>query len=251
MKTLTLLVFLALPARADDATPYTRLANSQEPAERIAACVELAKPENRGTPAYTALHKAMGGDLSERVRLAAALGALTYGGGQTLAHIDAFLKTEPGPEVRRDLLLALSTEPAHFENPDATRILISSLQEDPSPDVRLGAARGLGLRGDALALIAVGRAAEKDEDKRVREAAKVAMKILSKPTKARPKPKGPPPPKTDAVFGKDACPIPWGWCACSGAIALKAKCVTGPECREMNNEMRHRDLECHFNGSTD
>lgn len=235
----------AAPALAEaPESAYARLKSAAEPADRVRACAELSSAPNREPRAYQALAAAMDRDLSDRVRQAAALAALTYPGGSTLALIDAFLKTEPGAGVRRAVLVALSTEPAHFENPDATRIIAYSLSEDPSREVRLAAAEALGARGDVLALGAVGRASGKDESKAVREAARRAMIILARPPKPKPKAQLHDPPKPDAVFGRDPCPTPWGWCACSGAIKLKPKCLTREECRSLQSEMRRHDLTC-------
>lgn len=245
-------LFAASAIRAEDAaSPLARLKSNEEISVRIAACAELARPPHRGAPAFSALRQAMERDLSERVRLAAAVAALTYPGGGTLGHIGQFLKNEPGDGVRRDLLLALSTEPAHFENPDATRLIMSALAEDPSVEVRRAAAAALGARGDALALGAVGRASEKDDDAEVRAAARRAMVILAKPPKARAKPNGSDPPKPDAVFGVDPCPRPWGWCSCAGAVKLKPKCLTRLECRSRRNEMRNHGLACNWDGHSE
>ena len=248
-RTLLLLAVMSMaaPARAEDAaSPFARLKSAVESSERIRACAELASPPHRGPPAYQALNAAMNNDFSERVRLAAAVAAITYPGGQTLSHIDAFLKSEPGAAVRRELLTALSTEPAHFENPDATRIIAFSLTEDSSVEVRRGAAAALGARGDALALGAIAQASEKDADKGVREAAQRSRIILSKPPKPKPKPILPDPPKPDAVFGQDPCPRPWGWCSCAGAITLKPKCLTHDECRSLQSDMRQHNLICRW-----
>jgi len=239
-------------ASAEDApAPISRLQSAQETAERIAAAGELARPPHRGQEAYRALGEAMNRDLSDRVRLAAAVAVITYPGGATLELVGAFLKTEPGSAVRRELLVALSTEPAHFENPDATRLLVAALADDPSPEVRRGAAEALGARGDALALGAVGRASEKDENKDVRAAARGATLILAKPPKPRPKPKPPAAPDPNGVFGVDPCPRPWGWCNCYGAIRLKPKCLTRPECRSRQNEMRNHGLSCNWDGHSE
>jgi hypothetical protein len=238
-------LFAAGPARAEaPESVYERLKSAAEPEDRIRACAELSSASYRAPRAYQALAAAMDRDLSERVRQAAAVAALAYPGGQTLALIDAFLKAEPGAAVRSAVLVALSTEAAHFENPDATRIIAYSLAEDPSPEVRLAAAAALGARGDVLALGAVGRASERDGNPGVRAAARRAMIGLSRPPKPKPKPQLHDPPKPDAVFGKDPCPRPWGWCACSGAIKLKPKCLTRDECRSLQSEMRRHDLTC-------
>lgn len=240
------------PARAEEAgSPFSRLAASPEASERILACGELAKPPHRGNRAYLALVEAMKRDLSERVRLAAAVAVVSYPGGQTLTDIDAFLKTEPGAAVRVELLVALSTETLHFGNPDATRIIASALSDDPSSDVRFKAATLLGARGDVLALGAVGRAAGKDENKGVREAARRAMITLSKPPKPKPKAKLPDAPKLTAKFGVDPCPRPWGWCKCEGAITLKPKCLTQDECRNLKAEMSRHSLLCKWDGLTE
>jgi len=240
----------AAPARAEaPESVYERLKSSAEPEDRIRACVELSSAAYRGPRAYRALAAAMDRDLSERVRRAAAVAALAYPGGQTLALIDSFLKAERGASVRSAVLVALSTEAAHFENPDATRIIVYSLAEDPSPEVRLAAAAALEARGDVLALGAVGRASGKDPDQGVRAAARRAMIVLSRPPKPKPKPKPQAPPEPDAVFGKDPCPRPWGWCACSGAIKLKPKCLTRDECRSLQSEMRRHGLSCEWDFS--
>lgn len=235
----------AAPARAE--TPFERLRSAEEPADRVLACAELAKPPHRGPNAYDALSRAMKSDLSERVRLAAAVAALTYTGGRTLADGDEFLKAEPGSAVRRDFLIALSSEPAQFVSPEATRIIAASLLDDPSDDVRLAAARSAGERGDPLAIGAVRAASEKDKSKAVREAAKKALGILSTPPKPKPVPKVTPP-KNDAVKGKDPCPPPWGWCGCSGAIKLKPRCLTRDECRGLQSKMASNGLVCSWDG---
>lgn len=253
-RTLLLLAALiaASPARAEDAaSPQARLQTAAEPSDRIRACAELARLPHRGPLAFQALDDAMTRDLSERVRLAAAVAAITYPGGKTLARIDSFLKSEPGAAVRRNVIVALSTEPVHFENPDATRIIASALADDPSVEVRLAAAEVLGERADPLALGAVGRASEKDADKDVREAARRSMMILSKPPKPKPRPKRSDPPKPDAVFGKDPCPSPWGWCACAGPFTAKPKCLTRDDCRRRQGEARNYDLECKWDGQSE
>lgn len=239
------------PAFAEDsASPFSRLRSSSEPAERILACSELAAGPHRGPRAFDALTAAMNRDLSDKVRLAAAVAAITYPGGRTLDLIDKFLKGEPGTAVRRALLVALSTEPAHFNNPDATRIIASALGNDEDVEVRLGAAAALGARGDVLALGAVGRASDRDSSEKVRAAALRSMIILSKPPKPKPAPKPPDPPKPEAIFGVDSCPRPWGWCACAGAIALKPKCLTHEECRSVQSNMRQHSLVCRWDAQS-
>ena len=240
------------PARAQDAaSPFERLKSASEPYARVLACAELAQPPHRGPRALQALDEAMNRDLSERVRLAAAVAATTYPGGKTLGRIDSFLKSEPGAAVRRNLLVALSTEPVHFDNPDATRIIVASLAEDPSVEVRLAAAEVLGERGDTVALGAIERASQKDADAGVREAARRSLLILSRPPKPRPKPKPPTLPKPDAVFGKDPCPRPWGWCACAGPFTAKPKCLTPAECRSRQIEARNYSLDCKWDGQNE
>ena len=253
-RTLLLLAALiaASPVRAEDAaSPFERLKSASEPSVRALACAELAQPPHRGPSALLALDEAMNRDLSERVRLAAAVAAITYPGGKTLGRIDSFLKSEPGAAVRRNLIVALSTEPAHAANPDASRIIAASLTDDPSVEVRLAAAEVLGERADVVALGAVGRASERDADKAVREAARRSMLILSRPPKPRPKPKLPDPPKPDAVFGKDPCPRPWGWCACAGPFTAKSKCLTPAECRSRQIEARNYNLDCKWDGQNE
>ncbi len=242
----------ATPARAEDAaSPFVRLQSAAEPSERIRACNELTQPPHRGPRAYQALNAAMERDLSERVRLAAAVAVITYPDGPTLGRLDSFLKAEPGGEVRRQLLVALSTAPAQIDNPDATRLIASSLAEDSSVEVRLAAAAALGARKDASALGAVRLASEKDANKSVREAARRALLVLSRPPKPKPKPNPPNPPKLDAVLGKDPCPRPWGWCICAGAITLKPKCLTHPECRSLHSDMRSHNLVCKWDSQSE
>ncbi len=248
---LVALLASASAAADDPASAFTRLRAAEDPADRIRACAELSTGALRGPRAYDALVNSMSRDLSDRVRLAAAAAALTYPGGGTLDDLSRFLKTEPGAEVRRDLITTLSTAPAHRDNPDATRVILAALVEDASPEVRLAAAAALGARGDALALGGVGRASEKDESKAVRAAARRAMLILAKPPKRKPAPQPPKPPKADAAFGIDPCPQPWGWCVCSGAIKLKPRCLTHDECRTLHGEMRRRDLACSWDGRSE
>jgi hypothetical protein len=253
-RTLLLLAVLiaAASGRSEEAvSPFERLKSADEPYARVLACAELAQPPHRGPRALQALDEAMNRDLSERVRLAAAIAATTYPGGKTLGRIDSFLKSEPGAAVRRNLLVALSTEPVHFDNPDATRIIATLLAEDPSVEVRLAAAQVLGERGDTVALGAIERASTKDSDMGVREAARRSLLILSKPPKPRPKPKLPDPPKPDAVFGKDPCPRPWGWCTCAGAFTAKPKCMTPEECRYRQGEARNYNLDCKWDGQSE
>lgn len=241
----------AAPARTEDAeTPLLRLRSAADPADRARACAELASPPHRGTHTYEVLSAAMGRDLSERVRLAAAVAVISFPGGEPLKRAEAFLTSEPGAEVRRELLLALSTEPAHRDNPDATRLIASLLSDDPSSEVRGAAASALGARGDQVARGAAARAAQGDKDKSVREAASRALAALLAPPKAKPRPKPPQPPKPDAVFGRDPCPPPWGWCACGGAIRRPPKCLTPGECRSLQADMRRYDLACTWDGHT-
>ncbi|MBI4061879.1 MAG: HEAT repeat domain-containing protein [Elusimicrobia bacterium] len=240
------LLLAAAPARAEEpVSPFERLQPAAEPWERILACAELAKPEHRGPRAYETLVALMREDLSERVRLAAAVSLLTFPGGRTLGQVDAFLKAETGVAVRRELLIALSTEPAHLDNPDATRLIASALAEDASVEVRLGALEALGARADPLALGAIRRASEKDENEDVRDAARRLLRVLAKPPKSRKKRA---PPSPDSVFGKDACPRPWGWCHCSGAVKLKPKCLSRAECRSREIEMAKSGLDCRWDG---
>lgn len=200
-----------------------------------------------GAATFESLVETAGHDLTPRVRLDAAIGALAFSGGKTMEFADGFVKSEPGWEVRREFLLALATAPAHAANPDATRLLASALAEDPSPEVRRAAAQALAVRGDRVAIGAVRRASASDADKETRQAAARAMIALSAPPKAKPR-KALPPVKEDAVKGKDACPFPGGWCECAGAIKRPAKCLALSDCRELQAQMRHHDLTCTWSG---
>jgi hypothetical protein len=172
---------------------------------------------------YEALAKTMKSDLSERVRLAAAIAALAYPGGRALADADEFLKAEPGPGVRGEFLAALSTAPAHLMDPEPTRMLAAAAADDPSAEVRSAAARALGVRK--------------------------ALQLSSRP-KPKPRPKVARP-KEDAVMGQDPCPAPWGWCACAGVVTLKPRCLTRDECRGVQSEMTAHGLVCKWDGRVD
>ncbi len=196
-----------------------------------------------------ALSQTMRRDLSQRARLGAALEVITMPGGEALGLAESFLKSEPGAEVRRELLLALSTASAHLDNPEATRVIAAMLSDDPSVEVRRAAATALGERRDPIARGEVQRAATSDEDKGVRAAAARALTLLLTPAKAKTKSKDQPkPPKADAVYGQDPCHFPWGWCACSGLVHIKPKCLTRDECDNLRSEMRRHDLSCTWSG---
>jgi len=207
--------------------------------------VLLAAPAGGAT--FESLVETAGHDLTPRARLDAAIAALAFPGGKTLAFADGFVKSEPGWEVRREFLLALATAPAHAGNPDATRLLAAALAEDPTPEVRRAAADALAARGDKVALGAVRRASASDADKETRQAAARAMIALSAPPKAKPK-KSLPPVKEDAVKGRDACNFPGGWCECAGAIRRPAKCLAIGDCRALQAQLRHHDLICTWSG---
>jgi|CXWL01.1.fsa_nt_gi hypothetical protein len=215
---------------------------------------ELQPPAGTQAPAPTgearlkALSEIMRRDLSERARLGAALEIISMPGGDALTLAESFLKSEPGAQVRRELLAALSTSSAHLDNPDATRAIAALLSEDPSVEVRLAAAEALGTRGDLVARGAVQRAATSDEDKGVRAAAAKAFLQLSSPRKAKPKPQ-PKPPKDGAVYGQDPCQYPWGWCSCKGIVTVRPRCLTKDECDNFRSEMRRHDLSCTWSGS--
>lgn len=238
----------AAEAGLDDA--LLKLREEPEPAARVEQARRLAAEPLRGPRAYQALAEAMERDLSDQVRLAAAKAVASWPGGEPLERVERFLKAENGAMTRRDLALALSTEPAHAANPDATRILAGLLLDDPSPAVRRGAAVGLALRRDITAIGAARKAAASDPDKDVRAVAAKAAAVLEKPPKAKAKPKAPPPPKEDAVKGKDKCSPPYGWCECGYPVIKTApKCVTKDECRHLfNNSYRRNNLSCDWDG---
>ncbi len=245
-----LLAPAALAAEADIADVLVKLRDEPEPAARAAMIEELNKPPLRGPRAYQALVDAMERDLSDAVRLAAAKAVATWPGGEPLERLDKFMKTETGALTRRDLALALSTEPAHATNPDATRLLANLLLDDPAPAVRRGAAVGLALRGDISALGAARKAAASDADKDVRAVAAKAVAVMERPPKAAAKKKAPPPPKADAVKGKDKCSPPYGWCECGyPVIKTPAKCLTREDCRHLFlNSYRRNNLSCDWDG---
>lgn len=241
----------ASDAAADDALADALLRLRSEPAApaRAALCADLARPPLRGPRAYAALAEAMERDLSDAVRLAAAKSVATWPGGEPLERLDKFLKTEAGPGARRELALALSTEPAHLANPDATRLLAALLLDDPSPAVRRGAAVGLALRGDTAGIAAARKAAASDADKDVRAVAAKAVAVMEKPRKAKPQPAAAPP-KPGAVKGKDRCAPPYGWCECGyPVIKTPPKCLTRADCRHLFiNSYRRNGLSCDWDG---
>jgi HEAT repeat protein len=246
---LSLALLSAAPARAGSAEDASleRL-HAEDPAARERACVDLASATPRGARVYPALALAMDRDLSERVRLAAAKGVITFPGNEALKRAQGFLQAEPGPRNRAELTLALSTEPAHLEDSGATDLISSMLSEDPSPDVRRAAVLGLARRGDQRGLGALRRAAEKDPDKTVRDAARQALAALSAPRPPPSKPAPPKPPKPDAVKGRDACPAPWGWCECDGPIKREPKCLTRGDCRIEVDTVIQLGMPCMWNG---
>ena len=224
--------------------------HSDDPAARAAACVALATAPTHGPSVYGALALAMDRDLSERVRLAAGKAVITFPGDDPLKRVLRFFQSEPGPQNRIDLTVALSTAPSRLEDTGVTDLISSLLAEDPSAEVRGAAALALARRGDTRALPAVRLAAEKDADKSVRDAARRALKLLSAPRPAPPKAKPwqPTPPKSDAVKGKDPCPAPWGWCECDGPIKLAPKCLTRSECRVELDTAIGLGMPCTWNG---
>ncbi|MEK7383676.1 MAG: HEAT repeat domain-containing protein [Elusimicrobiota bacterium] len=227
------LLLTAPGARADPEadTVYARL-RDPSPAVRALVCAELSSGTLRGPRAEEALSAALERDLSDQVRLAAGKALATYLGSGPLSQLERSFKSEPGPDLRRDLALALSTEPARRDDPESTRILAETLAGDPSPAVRLAISAALGSRGDPRALPAVRTAATEDSDKEVRQAAAQAAALLARPRPAPPRPAPRPEPKPDAVKGKDSCLPPWGWCERNKAFQTVPRCLTKPECRD-------------------
>jgi hypothetical protein len=246
---LPLLAAAAAAASPDPGELIAKLLDEPEPAARAAIAAQLGREPLRGPRAYQALAEAMERDLSDAVRLAAAKQVVTWPGGEPLERAERFLKSESGPDTRRQLLLALSTEPAHAGNPDATRLLADLLLNDPAPAVRRGAAVGLALRGDITGVGAAKKAAEADPDKDVRAAAAKAVLIMQKPKKAAAK-KAVEPPKENAVKGKDPCRPPYGWCECGFPVIKTApKCLTKDECKHLYiNSYRRNNLSCDWDG---
>lgn len=246
-----LALLLAGAAAAEDVSDViTRLRAEPEAAARIELVKALNRPPLRGPRAYHTLTETMESDLSDTVRLAAAKAVATWPGGEPLERLDKFLKTETGAMTRRDLVLALSTEPAHAGNPDATRLLAALLLDDPSPPVRRGAAVALALRGDVTAVGAARKAAASDPDKDVRAVAAKAVAVMEKPRTQAKKKAAPPPPKADAVKGKDKCSPPYGWCECGyPVIKTPPKCLTREDCKHLFiNSYRRNNLSCDWDG---
>lgn len=245
-----LLAASAAAAEPDIESTLSKLRDEPEAAARVELVRALSAPPLRGPRAYQALAETMERDLSDAVRLAAAKAVATWPGGEPLERLDRFLKTENGPVTRRELVLALSTEPAHADNPDATRLLASLLLDDPVPAVRRGAAVALALRRDITAVGAARKAAASDPDKDVRAVAAKAVAVLEKPRPAKPKPKAAPAPKEDAVKGKDRCAPPYGWCECGyPVIKTPPKCLTKEDCIHLyRNSYRRNNLSCDWDG---
>jgi HEAT repeat protein len=244
---LALLALLAAwPARADQAetAAYERLRSASDDV-RAAVCPELARPPLRGPRARAELLEALL-DPSDRVRMAAAKALATFDERDVLGRIEQMIKTEPAAAFRRDLAVALSTEPARLHDPETTALLASLLTDDPSPEVRLALAKALAARDDRGALAAERRAAS-DPDKRVRAAADAGARQLDRPLpKARPW--RPETPKADAVKGKDECPSPWGWCECDGPIKRPPKCMQRKECRVEVDTVLQLGMPCTWDG---
>jgi hypothetical protein len=249
---LAVILFIAAPAPAAGPAdaPLAVLRDSKEPAERIAACVALARDPARGTAAEAALSSAMTGDLSERVRLAAAKARATWFDSATVPLLDRFFGSEPDERVRADLAVTLSTEPAQTLNPDVTRVLGDLLSSDPSALVRRAAVRALLARDDTRVGPWLAHAIEKDSDAGVRAAATHAAKVVA----ARPAPKKPRPPKPvepspEAVKGVDKCPEPWAWCECGVGAVVRAHCLRRDECvRRDLDSYRPLGQGCSWNG---
>lgn len=252
---MTALLFLAAllsasPARAATAEEAALAAlHSEDAAVREKACVQLGTATTRGPGVYPALFLTMDRDLSERVRLAAAKAVITFPGDDALKRARGFLQSEPGPENRLQLIVALSAEPSRLENPEVTDLIANQMFDDPRPEVRRAAATALARRGDRHALPAVRRVAQNDADKAVRDAALLALRVLNNPPPAKPmKEYKPKPPKPDAVKGKDPCPAPWGWCECDAPIRRPARCLERAECRVEVNTMIQLGMPCSWNG---
>jgi HEAT repeat protein len=252
MSALLLLMTLAAasPARAASAedAALERL-HSEDIAARERACAELARAPQRGPRVYPALSAAMDRDLSERVRLAAAVALITFPGDDALKRAQAFFQSEPGAQNRVAFTVALSTEPSRLQDSGVTDLIVTMLSDDPSPEERRAAALGLMRRGDPRALAAVRRALENDADKSVRDAARDAVRVLSAPRPVHKtqawKPK---PPKPDAVKGTDPCPDPWAWCECDGPIKRAPKCMTHEDCRIEVDTLIQLGMPCTWSG---
>lgn len=225
------------------------LARDESAAVRLEAVRTLNRGSFRGDRGFEAVAKAMNTDLSDTVRKAAAASVLSYEGGRPLSLVEAFLKDEQGEDVRRFVCVALATAPVHAGSSQVTTILTGRLAEDPSPVVRLAALESLASLGDRRALPDLKRAADKDDDKRVRERAKRVYAELSKPPKVEVrKPPKPPEVPYDAV----KCPRGLGWCACEkGPIQPKPRCMDLEDCKQKyENVYRHQGFGCKWNGQS-
>jgi hypothetical protein len=176
---------------------------------------------------------------------------ITFPGSEPLGRVEKFLQSEPGEQIRGDMLVALSTEPARLEDAEVTGLISRSLSDDPAAAVRRAAAGALARRRDVRATPAVRKAAENDVDKSVRAAAAEALRVLSIP---RTPPKRikikKPEPKDDAVKGKDSCPSPYAWCECDGPIKRPPVCLKKKECRVEIDTMIQLGMPCTWNGNS-
>jgi len=221
----------ALPARAEPAAPsaYVRLRDSDDDV-RAAAAAELARDPQRGPRARAALTDALD-DPSDRVRLTAAKALATYAEPGVLDALERLMKSEPSYEFRRDLAVALSTEPAHRKDPETTALLTWVLSDDPDALVRRAVAESLGARGDADALVAEKHAAAYDPDKLVRRAASAAVQVLAVTPKALAKKIEAP-----AADALEHCHPPYGICRCDGVVARAPACLLKVECQSRYRE---------------
>lgn len=245
-----LLAALAVAALAQEGVEeaLAKLRAEPEPPARVELVKALNAPPLRGARAYQAIAETAESDLSNVVRLAAIRAIATWPGGEPLERLERYLKNESDVMGRRELLLVLSTEPAHASNPDATRVIANALLEDASPAVRRGAAVALALRGDFAGIAAARKAAASDPDKEVRSVAAKAVAVLERPRAEKARKKAPPPPKSDAVKGRDKCLPPYGWCECGyPIIKTRPKCLTREECVDLfNNHYRRNNLSCNW-----
>jgi hypothetical protein len=240
---------LASPTRL--AAVLARVREARTPQERQEAVRMLRRTPYRGPQAFRTLSAAMTEDLSNEVRQEAAVALLDYEGSETLVGIEAFFKTEMGDDARRTVCVALATAPARGGDRGVTSLLTGLLSGDPAPAVRMAAVAGLLARQDRSALGELRRAAQRDPDKKVREQAQAAYRLLAQPPKTeRTRVAKPQRASYDAVRGKDPCPPGNGWCECSQPpLKTKSRCLPREDCEHTYfNTYRSLGFSCAWDG---
>ncbi len=160
------------PARGQEAIAG-RLAEFPDPNQRSAIAQVL---EREGNAAFIpAIGKVLRGERDERAQWQMARAIASYG-GEGLAAVEEILSTDPDPRRRASVLGGASS----IRPDELAGISRRLLREDPSPEVRMRAAKALAMSGDPQAAELLQAALGSEGDPKMREAIEASLRDLER-----------------------------------------------------------------------